>query len=225
MFKLKEINEGFPAPPARVVKRMMDEQLIARGISDKRVLEAMRQIPRHLFVDDAFYNRAYDDCPLPIGDKQTISQPYMVATMSELLELEGTEKVLEIGTGSGYQTAVLAALAGQVYSVERIPDLAHKAQERLEFLGYDNVHIKVDDGCLGWEEFQPYGAILVAASSPRIPESLIEQLKEGGRLVLPVGGDFSQSLQVVRKVNGQAEITDNGNCVFVKLIGEGAWEN
>jgi len=166
---------------------MVDTQIRSRGIKDERVLKAMGSVPRHLFIEEALRDQAYNDNPLPIGDNQTISQPYIVALMTEALELRGREKVLEIGTGSGYQTAILAELADQVFSIERIAFLASKARRVLDQLKYFNVAIRVGDGTYGWREESPFDAILIAAGAPDIPKKLLEQLKIGGRLVIPVG--------------------------------------
>ena len=169
-------------------ERMVADQLRARGITDPRVLTAMGRVPRHRFVEEALAARAYGDYPLPIGEKQTISQPYMVALMTQALELVGGERVLEVGTGSGYQTAILAELAAKVYSVERIRSLADRARAILEELGYYNVLIRVGDGTLGWREEAPFDAVLVTAAAPEVPAPLVEHVKPGGRLVIPVGG-------------------------------------
>jgi len=203
--------------------KMVDEQLAARGIKDRRVLSAMGRVPRHLFVEEALRDSAYGDHALPIGEQQTISQPYMVALMTETLALKGTERVLEIGTGSGYQTAVLAELAAQVYSVERIDSLAVKARRLLTTLGYRNVQIKVFDGTYGWKEEAPFDAILVTAGSPEIPMPLTEQLKEGGRMVIPVGERTTQVLKKVTKTPAGIEVTALTGCVFVPLIGGHGW--
>ncbi len=209
---------------ARERERMVEGQLAGRGITDPRVLEAMRKVPRHLFVDEALRDRAYGDYPLPIGEGQTISQPYMVAIMSQLLRLTGSEKVLEIGTGSGYQTAVLAELTRRVCSVERLASLATRARGTLEGLGYTNVWVRTADGTFGWLDEAPFDRILVSAASPSIPAPLFEQLAEGGRLVLPVGDAFSQTLTVVERVGGEMRTTADSGCVFVKLIGKYGWE-
>jgi protein-L-isoaspartate(D-aspartate) O-methyltransferase len=204
---------------------MVKEQVERRGISDARVLEAMRKVPRHLFVDPVLARRAYEDCPLPIAEGQTISQPYMVAVMTAALCLQGGERVLEIGTGSGYQAAVLAELAGQVYSIERIPILADRAQRTLGRLGYDNVTIRVGDGSAGWPEAAPFDAIVVTAGAPSVPTPLVEQLQIGGRLVIPVGSPHAQTLRrVVRKEQGvdQEELV---GCIFVRLVGEHGWQD
>jgi len=204
---------------------MVEAQLAPRGIKDPRVLEAMRKVPRHLFVQEAHRGSAYEDFPLPIGDGQTISQPFMVALMTEALNLTGEESVLEVGTGSGYQTAVLAELACKVYSVERIPSLAWQARKTLDSLGYKNVLVRLSDGTLGWPEYAPFDRIMVTAGAPSIPEPLVEQLAEGGILVVPVGSSLSQELvQVTRKQDGSVSQRKMGGCVFVRLVGKHGWE-
>jgi protein-L-isoaspartate(D-aspartate) O-methyltransferase len=206
-------------------KRMVESQIIARGVSDRRVIEAMLKIPRHLFVEEAMAAQAYNDNPLPIGERQTISQPYMVALMTELLQLKGKEKVLEIGTGSGYQAAILAVLAERVCTMERIRPLALKARKVLDSLGLLNVNIKIDDGTCGWEEEAPFDAILVTAGAPEIPARLVGQLAVGGRLVIPVGDQQSQTLvRVVKSDEGTCTVEDSIGCRFVKLIGKFGWE-
>jgi protein-L-isoaspartate(D-aspartate) O-methyltransferase len=206
-------------------KRMVETQVIGRGIQDRRVIDAMLKIPRHLFVEEAMAAQAYNDSPLPIGERQTISQPYMVALMSELLELKGKERVLEIGTGSGYQAAVLAVLADRVYTMERIRPLAMRARKVLDSLGLLNVNIKVDDGTCGWEEEAPFDAIIVTAGAPEIPEALVKQLAPGGRLVLPVGNQISQTLiKVLKGQDGALSVEESIGCRFVKLIGKHGWE-
>ena len=205
---------------------MVDTQIVARGIRDERVINAFLEVPRHLFLDDAFYDQAYDDNPLPIGEKQTISQPYIVALMTEALQLKGTERVLEIGTGSGYQTAILARLAEQVYSIERIPGLAKRARKVFDNLKYTNIVVTISDGTLGWREHAPYDGIIVTAGAPRPPKALLDQLGKGGRLVIPVGDEVSQTLMVyIRQDDGQFETEDRGGCRFVKLIGEQGWKD
>lgn len=204
--------------------RMVEVQLRARGMESERVFKAMEKVPRHRFVSKELEHSAYGDHPLPIGEGQTISQPYMVALMTECMELEGNEKVLEIGTGSGYQAAILAQLGEEVYSIERVEKLSLKAKEILAVLGYTNVKLKVGDGTKGWEEYSPYQAVIVTAGSPDIPQSLFDQLSEGGRMVIPVGGSFSQELMVVRKKKGKAETKKVCGCVFVPLIGEFGWK-
>ena len=203
--------------------RMVDDQLARRGIKDERVLAAMRRVPRHRFVEEAFRERAYGDHPLPIGQEQTISQPYIVALMTALLELTGREKVLEIGTGSGYQTAVLAELARRVCSIERIPALAARARATLEALGYANVWVRVGNGTLGWPDEAPFDRILVAAGGPSVPPPLFEQLAEGGRMVLPLGDQAGQTLTLVESVGGQMRTRRCGDCHFVPLVGKYAW--
>ncbi len=208
---------------ARARKTMVEEQLVPRGITQKEVLDAMLTVPRHLFVDPGLRGQAYSDFPLPIGDGQTISQPFMVAYMTEKLRLTGTEKVLEIGTGSGYQAAVLSHLAAQVFSVERIPAIAAKARKLLDKLHYSNVVIKVGDGTLGWPEYAPYDAIIVTAAAPEVPPPYMEQLAEGGRLVIPVGGEFMQDLVRITKKKGAIVRESLGGCRFVKLVGKYGW--
>lgn len=204
-------------------ERMVAEQLARRGIQDVRVLSAMGKVPRHRFVDEALAGRAYGDYPLPIGEQQTISQPYMVALMTEALELVGHERVLEIGTGSGYQTAILAELCSKVFSVERIKALADRAIRILDNLGYYNVLVRVGDGSLGWREEAPFDAVLVTAAAPAIPEALVDQLSPKGRLVIPVGNAYGQELRKGVKGEGGVGWSDLGGCVFVKLIGEKGW--
>ena len=206
-------------------QRMMAEQLLRRGIQDQRVLQAMGKVHRHLFVEEALWGRAYGDYPLPILEKQTISQPFMVALMTEALELKDHERVLEVGTGSGYQTAILAELAGKVYSIERIRALAMRAIRRIESLGYYNVLIRVGDGSVGWKEMAPFDAILVTAGTPQVPIRLVEQLGEDGRLVVPVGQAENQVLRKGTKKGADIHWTELGNCVFVKLVGEQGWSD
>ena len=206
-------------------ERMVADQLRARGITDPRVLTAMGRVPRHRFVEEALAARAYGDYPLPIGEKQTISQPYMVALMTQALELVGGERVLEVGTGSGYQTAILAELATKVYSVERIRSLADRARAILEELGYYNVLIRVGDGTLGWREEAPFDAVLVTAAAPEVPAPLVEHLKPDGRLVIPVGGSTAQVLKcLVKEPDGLIRESELVGCVFVKLVGEQGWQ-
>jgi len=192
-------------------------------VRDERVLEAMRKVPRHVFVPPDLVDEAYEDHPLSIGKGQTISQPYIVALMTEALELEGNEKVLEVGTGSGYQTAILAELAREVYSIERIPELARDAERRLEDLGYTNVHIKVGNGTLGWPEEAPFDAIMVTAGAPKVPGPLKAQLADGGRLVIPVGSEFHQVLYRVKRQKDTFSEEALTSCVFVPLVGEEGW--
>lgn len=208
---------------ARTRLKMVEEQVVARGIKDARVIAAMRKVPRHLFVEEALQNQAYSDRPLPIGEKQTISQPYMVALMSEALQLTGKEKVLEIGAGSGYQTAILAEMARQVFSVERILSLTMKARMLLINLGYTNVEVKFSDGTEGWIGESPFDAIIVTAGSPDIPQPLVDQLAVGGRLVIPVGDESVQDLVRLTKTEEGIKREDLGGCRFVKLIGKHGW--
>ena len=208
---------------ARLRERMVAKQIEARGISDPRVLAAMRTVPRHAFVAEGDQDRAYDDRPLSIGAGQTISQPYVVALMSELLALEGDERVLEIGTGSGYQTALLAALAAEVHSVERVAELARVARIRLDGLGIANVQIHMGDGSQGWPEAAPYGGIMVTAGAPRTPKPLQTQLAEGGRLVIPVGRRGGQVLQVWQRKGGKLRREEISAVAFVPLIGKHGW--
>lgn len=205
-------------------ERMVEEHLVRRGVTDPRVLDAMRRVPRHLFVQEGFRDRAYGDHPLPIGEEQTISQPFIVGLMTALLELTGKEKVLEIGTGSGYQTAVLAELSRRVCSIERVPLLAERARALLEQLGYTNVWVRVGNGTLGWPDEAPFDRILVTAGGPSVPRPLFDQLSEGGRLVIPVGDVASQTLTIVERVGGEMRTRTAGDCSFVKLVGKYAWE-
>jgi protein-L-isoaspartate(D-aspartate) O-methyltransferase len=206
--------------------RMVETQLKARGINDSRVLKVMAAIPRHLFVDEGLIEQAYSDSPLPIDEHQTISQPYIVALMTEALELKGKERVLEIGTGSGYQTAVLACLADRVFSVERIAKLATNARKILDGLNLYNVAIRVGDGSYGWKEEAPFDAVITTAAVPAIPQYLVEQLVPGGRMVIPVGDRDVQTLyKITRSAENPQEIKkeDLGGCRFVSLIGESGW--
>jgi protein-L-isoaspartate(D-aspartate) O-methyltransferase len=203
---------------------MVEEQLVGRGIADSRVLAAMARVERHHFVDEALQSRAYDDKPLPIGARQTISQPFMVGLMTEALGLRGTERILEIGTGCGYQTAILAELVANVFSVERISTLATTARQLLDRLGYYNVAIRVGDGTLGWSDEAPFDAILVTAGTPQVPRPLIAQLAEGGRLVFPIGEEELQTLVRIRKEGTRLREEYFGDCRFVKLVGRYGWE-
>jgi protein-L-isoaspartate(D-aspartate) O-methyltransferase len=206
-------------------ERMVKTQLIPRGIRDEGVLEAMKKVPRHLFVEEALIDEAYNDHPLPIGEKQTISQPYIVALMTEALELTGREKTLEIGTGSGYQTAILAELSRKVYTVERIRPLMVQARALLNDLGYTNILFKAYDGTLGWDEYQPFDAVIVTAGAPKIPQPLLDQLADGGRLIIPVGNRFSQDLiRVTRRKDNFVE-KNLGGCRFVDLVGAYGWKD
>jgi len=201
-------------------KQMVNGQLRARGIRDERVLAAMGKVSRHLFVAREYQDSAYEDHPLPIGAGQTVSQPYIVAFMLEALALNGSEVVLEVGTGCGYQTALLAELAGQVYSVERIESLGMRAQTTLRGLGYANVSLAIGDGSQGWSEHAPFDAIVVSAAAPQVPQALLEQLREGGRMVIPVGPEEAQELKLVRKHGGRTVVTSLEGCRFVPLIGQ-----
>jgi len=208
---------------ARKRAEMVRHQIELRGIKDERVLETVSKVPRHLFVPHKLRDRAYCDTPLHIGEGQTISQPYMVALMTEMLALTGSEKVLEVGTGSGYQTAILAELAAFVHSIERIASLAESARQRLAALGYENIEVHVGDGSVGLESEAPFDAILVTAGAPGIPEALCSQLAERGRLVIPVGSQTLQRLHLVEKKHGQLRTKEFTGCVFVPLIGEDGW--
>ncbi|MGH7820848.1 MAG: protein-L-isoaspartate(D-aspartate) O-methyltransferase [Candidatus Binatia bacterium] len=208
----------------RARTRMVEEQIRARGVRDARVLAAIGRVPRHAFVEEALRDRSYQDKALPIGEKQTISQPFMVAAMTEALELTGRERVLEIGTGSGYQTAVLAELAETVFSIERIAVLAKQARQRLESLGYYNVLVQIGDGTIGWNEHAPFDGILVTAASPQIPRPLVDQLKIGGCLVMPLGLENEQMLIRLRRDESGLHEEMLGECRFVKLIGRHGWE-
>jgi protein-L-isoaspartate(D-aspartate) O-methyltransferase len=206
-------------------QKMIERDIVGRGIKDKRVIEAMNVVPRHLFVAEEYRPAAYADRPLPIGEDQTISQPYIVALMTELLELKGGEKVLEVGTGSGYQAAVLGLMAREVYTIEIAPSLAERARERLARLGYTNVWVKAADGFYGWEEKGPFDGILVAASGPKIPDPLWRQLSEGGRLVMPLVGERQkQRLVRVRKIEGSRQVEYITGVLFVPMTGAGQKE-
>ena len=210
-------------------KKMVQEQILARGVSDRRVIDSMLKIPRHIFVQEAFAAQAYSDTALPIGEKQTISQPYMVALMTEQLALTGREKVLEIGTGSGYQTAILATLADRIYSAERIRPLALRARKCLDSLKLFNVMLRINDSegsPIGWEEEAPFDAIIVTAGAPDVPAVLTEQLAAGGRLVIPVGNDSDQQLfKISKNSEGELESTVSVACRFVPLIGKQGWQS
>ena len=203
---------------------MVETQIIARGIKNQRVLDAMKKVPRHLFVPSETMEAAYSDRPLPIGSGQTISQPYMVAVMTEALGLEGTEKVLEVGTGSGYQAAVLAEIAAHVVTTERMPELAEAARSVLRELGYTNVDVVVADGSRGYETGAPYDAIIVTAGAPEIPRTLVDQLSDGGRLVVPVGNSYQQTLTRLTRRGNDNVVERLEGCVFVPLIGEYGWK-
>jgi len=217
---LNEINHDYRMAREKMVKN----QIISRGITDPGVLEAMGKIQRHLFVEEALIGEAYNDHPLPVGYKQTISQPYIVALMTEALEMTGKEKTLEIGTGSGYQTAILAELSKTVYTIERIERLLEKSKMLLESLGYANIFFKAFDGTLGWDEFAPYDAIIVTAGAPKIPQPLMDQMAEGGKLVIPIGNRYGQDLIKVTRTKNAFKERNLGGCRFVDLIGAHGWE-
>jgi protein-L-isoaspartate(D-aspartate) O-methyltransferase len=204
-------------------RKMVEEQLVERGINDLRLLEVVSRVPRHLFVQESLQHRAYGDTPLPIGENQTISQPYIVGAMTEALHLKGEERVLEIGTGSGYQTAIIAELCRQVFTIERLNNLSRKAQNVLESLNYMNIVFKMFDGTYGWPDQAPFDAILITASAPEIPGSLVKQLGDGGRLVAPIGEADKQKLVVLTKNGDRVSRRDLGDCKFVPLIGKYGW--
>jgi len=213
--------DGYEILRGAMVKRLREHYLVR----DERVLEVMNRLPRHLFVPEAIKHQAYKDNALPIASNQTISQPFIVARMTELLQLKPNSRVLEIGAGSGYQTAVLASIAGKIFAIERIPNLAAQAQERLQKLGFHNVTLRCADGTNGWEVYAPFDGILVAAGSPEVPQPLLAQLKIGGRLVIPIGQDpkTQNLIRVTRSVPG-FQTEDFGACSFVPLIGEHGWK-
>lgn len=204
-------------------EKMVEEQITGRGIHDSRVIEAMRNVERHQFVDSAFRQRAYNDTPLPIGNGQTISQPYMVALMTETLVLKPGNRILEIGTGSGYQAAILAEICQSVFSIERDSILAQRARKTLDGLGYMNVAIRVGDGTMGWQEYSPFDGIIVAAGAPMIPEKLLKQLKDGGRIVIPIGDMKTQRLCLYQKKGEKFDFSEICNCAFVPLVGKEGW--
>lgn len=204
--------------------RMVEEQLRVRGIRDERLLAAMAKVPREEFISAEDIANTYGDYPLPIGAGQTISQPYIVAVMVEALELRPDDRVLEVGTGTGYQAAILGELSAEVWTIERHPELADKAQAILQRLGYANIHVVTGDGSLGLPQHAPFNAILVAAAAPRIPETLVAQLADGGRLVVPVGSRQEQQVQVVKKTGNETAVSLRDPCRFVPLVGEQGWE-
>ena len=215
------VSESNPKGDFKLMReKMVEIQIKARGVKDPRVLSALLKVERHRFVPEGYVNSAYSDQPLPIGEGQTISQPYIVALMTELLELKGNEKVLEIGTGSGYQAAVLGELAKEVYSIEIVEPLATTAKNRLLELGYQNIKIKAGDGYLGWPEAAPFDAIIITCAPDHIPEPLVEQLKEGGRMVLPVGAHIQELKKLVKR-SGKIETTNIIPVVFVPMTGDG----
>ncbi len=201
-------------------RQKMIEEIIDRGIKDLRVIEAMSRVPRHLFVRDSFHHKAYGDHPLPIGESQTISQPYVVAAMSQALQLTGEERVLEIGTGSGYQTAILSELAAQVFTIERVKALGRQAKQMLDRLGYTHINYKIFDGTYGWRELGPYDAVLITAAGPEVPQALVDQVKDGGRIVAPIGDEQCQELMLYTKRGKRLRPKRMGNCFFVPLIGK-----
>jgi len=209
-------------PQAR--ERMVSEQLVARGVRDARVLAAMREVPRHAFVDAALAPQAYRDRPLPIGHGQTISQPYMVGLMSAALAPGRSDRVLEIGTGSGYQAAVLSRLVRSVFTIERIPALVERSRQTFAALGYTNVIQRVGDGTLGWQTHAPYDGILVTAGAPHVPGALVAQLAPGGRLVIPTGSRDAQTLRVLTRSGEELHEERSIPCVFVPLVGEEGWD-
>jgi protein-L-isoaspartate(D-aspartate) O-methyltransferase len=212
-----------PTDYAVARRRMVEEQLRRRGIHDPRVLRIMAAVPRHLFVDPAFVGRAYSDHALPIGQEQTISQPYMVALMTQALELQGEEKVLEIGTGSGYQTAMLAELADRVFTIERIPEIGIAARERLTAMGYSSIIYRIGDGTVGWREMAPFDRVIVTAGAPQVPPFLEEQLRVGGWGIVPVGDAANQNLVRVTRTEQGLKEEVLCSCTFVPLIGKEGW--
>jgi protein-L-isoaspartate(D-aspartate) O-methyltransferase len=216
----RQRTDGYELLRSRMVSKLHDHY----KISDHRVLDAMNRVPRHIFVPPALQAQAYKDNALPISSGQTISQPFIVARMTELLELTGKEKVLEIGAGSGYQTAVLSLLARKVFAIERLPNLAREAEAKIRYLGIRNVSIKCSDGTEGWPVYAPYDKVLVAAGSPKVPEPLVEQVKVGGHLVIPIGED-QKTQHLIRVTRGETGFSteDFGPCAFVPLIGEHGW--
>ena len=210
---------------AKQRQEMVEIQIKARGINDQRVLDAMLKIPRHKFIPTELQNFSYDDAPLPIGNGQTISQPFIIAQMTEYLNLKGNEKVLEIGTGSGYQTAILAEIAKKVITIERDEELAKNAKSFLHELRYTNISFVYGDGTKGYEKDAPYDRIMVTAGAPGIPKPLADQLAEGGKMVIPIGERHYQNLYFIEKINGKLKQTALGGCVFVPLIGKYGWEN
>lgn len=206
-------------------EKMVELQIIRRGIKDPLVLAAMRKVPRHLFVPEPLRSQAYEDHPLPIGEKQTISQPYIVALMTEALRLKDTDRVLEVGTGSGYQTAILAEIVKHVFTIERIPSLAEKAKKLLDTMGYKNITYRIGDGSLGWPEEAPFDGILVSAAAPSVPQPLVDQLAMGGRLIIPVGDRLTQELVLVERIPEGIRKSFLGGVRFVDLIGKWGWKD
>lgn len=206
-------------------EKMVELQIIRRGIKDPLVLAAMRKVPRHLFVPEPLRSQAYEDHPLPIGEKQTISQPYIVALMTEALRLKDTDRVLEVGTGSGYQTAILAEIVKHVFTIERIPSLAEKAKKLLDTMGYKNITYRIGDGSLGWPEEAPFDGILVSAAAPSVPQPLVDQLAMGGRLIIPIGDRLTQELVLVERIPEGIRKSFLGGVRFVDLIGKWGWKD
>jgi len=206
-------------------QRMVEEQFVRRDITDKRVLDAMQKVPRHIFIPEEHRHLAYSDCPLPIGQNQTISQPYIVALMTQMLALEGNEAVLEIGTGSGYQAAVLSQVAQEVYTIERYEILAQQAQKSINQLDIKNITLQVGDGTLGWPEHAPYDAILTTAAAPKVPQPLLDQLVDGGRLVIPVGGRIGQHLESWFREGKKFRHEQTVAVAFVPLLGKHGWKD
>jgi protein-L-isoaspartate(D-aspartate) O-methyltransferase len=204
---------------------MVEKQIIGRGIENQQVIKAMMEVPRHLFVPDNLQNEAYNDYPLPIGEAQTISQPYMVAKMAALLGTQDNSRVLEIGTGSAYQAAVLAEIVQHVFTIEWVESLAKKAENLTEELGYDNISVKTGDGSIGWPEHAPYDSIIVTAAAPELPPPLITQLREGGVIVAPIGNRVLQTLTKMTKVSGELQEENLFDCMFVPLLGTHGWNN
>ena len=204
-------------------EEMLKRQIVARGITDEKVISAMRNVPRHLFVSEALSDQAYGDFPLPIGEQQTISQPYIVAEMTQALELSKEDRVLEIGTGSGYQAAIIAQIAYRVYTIERIHSLLLKARSLFDGLLYHNIITRYSDGTTGWADESPFDAIIITAGAPKIPETLVNQLAMGGRMAIPVGDQYSQELIKLHRDKNGIQQTSLGGCRFVKLVGEHGW--
>ncbi|GAB6888615.1 hypothetical protein JCM13304A_21140 [Desulfothermus okinawensis JCM 13304] len=221
----KKTGKNKNDPFESIRHKMVEDQIVRRGVTNPLVISAMKRVPRHLFVSEGLTHKAYEDRPLPIGYDQTISQPYIVAYMTQALRLVGGEKVLEVGTGCGYQAAVLAEIAKEVYTIERIPELAEKARKTLGDLNYNNVHVIVGDGTLGLKQFAPYDAIIVTAGGPKVPKPLISQLKVGGRLVMPVGEyRYGQTLvRITKGINDKINEEKLIDVLFVPLIGDEGW--
>lgn len=204
--------------------QMVETQIIGRGITNQQVIDAMMKVPRHLFVPTYLQNEAYNDYPLPIGEAQTISQPYMVAEMTAALEPKENDRVLEIGSGSGYQAAILAEIVNELFTIERIETLARRAENLLRQLDYKNIFIKVGDGTMGWQEYAPYDSILITAATPELPPPLVEQLKEGGIIVAPIGNKIVQTLTKIKKIGGMLHQEQLFDCMFVPLVGAYGWK-